>query len=81
MTTQWKRATVFAEYAEALQVDTLSVMAVSAQDDRFMVFYTPDEPEQIWSATLARDPDGILRVVGVAHEEVGLWEQLKDSLR
>ena len=81
MTTQWKRAIHFAEYAEALGVDTRAVLAVFEVGEGVGVYYTPDVDEQIWSVILARDTDGILRVVREPREEVGLWDQLKDSLR
>lgn len=64
---EWQRGPAFAEYAEALKINTSQVFAASPFDQsHIFVLYTPD-PEgrpPVWQAMLARDADGLLVVKG-----------------
>lgn len=61
MKTEWHNAPDFAEVAEALNVNTIDVMAMLPDQ---IVLYTPhpnDDDPQIFKAKLGRDTEGILR--------------------
>jgi len=68
---EWRLRRDFAEIAEALGINTDQIMAATRSDDLVIALFMnppdehgfdPDEP--IFGARLARDEDGILRVIG-----------------
>ena len=83
---EWKSGPDLAEYAEALGVETRMIMAVHPADPT-IVIYTPeldetnlDEPGPIMFATLARDADGILMVVGEPNVSSIDWQAMKANI-
>lgn len=64
---EWRKSSDFAEYAEALKINTSQIMAASVADQsHIVILYTPDLEGRppVWQAALGRDADGILVVKG-----------------
>jgi hypothetical protein len=78
----------FAEFAEALKIRTMQVVAVYQAPPNVTVIWTPEEDENdldpetpLGTSLLWRDKDGILRQVGETAWIEGLdWGDLERSL-
>jgi NAD(P)-dependent dehydrogenase (short-subunit alcohol dehydrogenase family) len=81
---EWRSRHDFAEFAEALDVSTLAIMAVhQPTSESVLVLYSPDvehDPRTIFKATLRRGVDGVLFVSEPPHELRGLWEDVRTRL-
>lgn len=77
--TEWHNAPEFAEFAEALGVPTVAILAVhQPQAEKSLVLYTPDQAEEtLASATVERGPDGILVVTSEPVLHPGLWQEIQ----
>lgn len=87
--TEWKKASDFAEYAEALGVRTKQIIALKAGgDEPTVVIYTPEldeddlDPETpLVVAWLGRDDEGILRLLADPRYLEGLnWADIEASI-
>ena len=59
---KWASGAFFAQAAEALEIETDRIIAVSGGEEP-LVIYTPDPAyREPWSVTLRADADGIYRV-------------------
>lgn len=79
---EWRDRHHFAEFAEALGVDTDHVIAVRSVPKRtglFVVMLSPDlvkAPKKVEAAYLQRDAVGILRESGRRRDVPDFWERL-----
>lgn len=77
MERRWEGRSAFAEYAEALNVQTDEIAVVIARGDRFVaIFAEHGDEEGAWVATLGRDADGILVEMGERSYEAGLVQRI-----
>jgi hypothetical protein len=83
---EWRGKADLAEYAEALGIETKLIMAVQPSDPTIVV-YTPeldesnlDDPGPIMFASLARDADGILVVMGEPSVSSMDWQTMKRNI-
>lgn len=77
---EWRNRHTFAEAAEALGVDTTSIMGMIETDtNMLLVLYTTDTNSEYalaWHATLQRDDYGVFRLHGEPVEVPGLLDYL-----
>ena len=83
---QWGRGPLFAEAAEALQLNTGQIMAMVEHGTLHVFFsnesdFGEDDDNRIFLATLLRDEDGILRPTGPPVEQTGMFEEMREGLR
>ena len=79
---EWRPRVDFAEVADALDVRTDQIMAArNPASAEVWVLFTPtdEEPPRVFSATLRRGLDDVLRLDGDLTEHPGAWEEIVRS--
>lgn len=78
----------FAEFAEALKIRTVQILAVRGVGSSFTVIFTPEEDEDdldpetiVWAAIFARGEDGILVRQGELVMLDWDWNAIQEEVR
>lgn len=80
---EWKAGPDFAEYAEALRINTSQILAVVVNEGTTYVMFTEtDDPDAVdlLAAGFERDADGILRQTKRTRREVNAMARIHEEI-